>query len=166
MARKTPETEAFWREFLRQAGLENLEYQVVSFGDNPQMASELASLVVSRAKRATASLRRDYVDERLPLPTVGDFVVVIDGEGAPRCIWRTTQIEIKPLCCVDARFAYDEGEGDRTLEWWLAAHERYFARQAERDGFKMHDAIETVFERFAVVWPLAIADSQTPAGPD
>ncbi|MGC1574971.1 MAG: ASCH domain-containing protein [Beijerinckiaceae bacterium] len=159
MATKTPETYAFWREFLRYAGLSSPKYQVVSFGDNPEMASELAGLVVTGVKRATASLRRDYEDGRLPLPAVGDFVVVIDGMGAPRCIWRTAQIEIKPLCRVDARFAWDEGEGDRTLAWWLAAHQRYFARQAERDGFKMHDAIETVFERFAVVWPLAIADS-------
>ena len=112
MATKTPETYAFWREFLRYAGLSSPKYQVVSFGDNPEMASELAGLVVTGVKRATASLRRDYEDGRLPLPAVGDFVVVIDGMGAPRCIWRTAQIEIKPLCRVDARFAWDEGEGD------------------------------------------------------
>ena len=158
MAMKTPPTEAFWREFLRYAGLGIPEYQVVSFGDSPEMASELAALVVTGLKRATASLRRDYEDGRLPLPAVGGFDVVVDGVGAPRCIWRTTQIEIKPLCCVDACFAWDEGEGDRTLAWWTVAHHQYFGRQAERDGFKMHDASETVFERFAVVWPLAMAD--------
>ena len=116
MAIKTPETDAFWREFLRHAGLSNPEYQVVSFGDSPAMASELAGLVVTGVKRATASLRRDYEHGGLPLPAVGDFVVVIDGVGASCCIWRTTQIEIKPLCRVDARFAWDEGEGDRTVQ--------------------------------------------------
>jgi uncharacterized protein YhfF len=115
--------------------------------------------VVAGTKRAAASLMRDYADGRLPLPAVGDFVVVVDGAGAPRCIWRTTEIEIKPLDTVDARFAWDEGEGDRTIDWWLAAHRRYFARKAARDGFEMHDAIEAVFERFTVVWPPAIADS-------
>ena len=29
---------------------------------------------------------------------------------------------------VDAAFAFDEGEGDRTLAYWRAAHERYFTR--------------------------------------
>lgn len=159
MATKTAATEAFWHDFVRHAGLGAADYQVVAFGDSSGMATELAALVVAGTKRATASLMRDYADGRLPLPAVGDFVVMVDGAGAPRCIWRTTEIEINPLDTVDARFAWDEGEGDRSLEWWLAAHRRYFAREAARDGFEMHDAIETVFERFTVVWPLAIADS-------
>ena len=41
---------------------------------------------------------------------------------------------IKPLPQVDEAFAWDEGEGDRTREWWLDAHRRYFARQAMREG--------------------------------
>ena len=158
MLTKTPATEAIWRDFVRHAGLCHADYQVVAFGDTPGMATELAALVVGGTKRATASLLREYADGRLPLPAVGDFVVVVDGAGAPRCIWRTTEIAIKPLDAVDARFAWDEGEGDRTLAWWSAAHRRYFARQAERDGFVMHDAILTVFERFTVFWPLDIAD--------
>jgi len=158
MSTKTPATQAMWRDFARHAGLGDADYQVVAFNDTPGMATELATLVVGGTKRATASLLRDYAEERSPLPAVGDFVVVVDGAGAPRCIWRTTEIAIKPLDAVDARFAWDEGEGDRTLAWWVAAHRRCFARQAERDGFVMHDAIVTVFERFVVVWPLDIAD--------
>jgi uncharacterized protein YhfF len=157
-ASKTAATEAFWHDFARHAAPGAADYQVVAFGDSPAMATELADLVVAGTKRATASLARDYADGRSLRPAVGDFVVVVDGAGAPRCIWRTTEITIKPLDAVDARFAWDEGEGDRTLAWWLAAHRRYFARQAARDGFAMHDAIETVFERFTVVWPLGIAD--------
>jgi uncharacterized protein YhfF len=161
---KTAATEAFWQDFVRHAGLGAADYQVVAFGGSWRMATELAELVVASIKRATASLMRDYAKGRWPLPAVGDFVVVIDGAGTPRCIWRTTEIEIKPLDTADARFAWDEGEGDRTLDWWLAAHRRYFARQAAREGFEMHDAIETVFERFTVVWPLTIADSAAALG--
>ena len=29
---------------------------------------------------------------------------------------------------VDAAFAFDEGEGDRSLDHWRAAHQRYFTR--------------------------------------
>ena len=60
-----------------------------------------------------------------------------------------------PLASVDDQFAWDEGEGDRSRTWWLAAHRRYFARQAARQGFAMSDDIATVFERFELVWPLA-----------
>lgn len=163
MGLKTPTTNAFWQKFAQHAGLSDADYQVVAFGDSLEMATELAALVVAGTKRATASLMRDYQDGGLPRPKVGDFVVVIDGHGTPYCIWCTSEIEIKPLNTVDARFAWDEGEGDRTRDWWLAAHRRYFGRQAAREGFEMHDAIETVFERFTVVWPLSIADSDVNA---
>jgi hypothetical protein len=70
----------------------------------------------------------------------------------------TTEITIKPLSEVDEVFAWDEGEGDRTRDWRLDAHRRYFARQAIREGFELSDEALTVFERFEVVWPLDFAD--------
>jgi hypothetical protein len=50
------------------------------------------------------------------------------------------------------------------LEWWLSAHRRFFGRQAAAQGFRMHDEIETIFERFEIVWPPEIADVSRPAG--
>jgi uncharacterized protein YhfF len=125
------------------------------------MATELADLVIAGIKRATASLARDYCEGREPTPTPGDFVMMLDGGGNPRFIWRTTEVTIKPLAQVDEAFAWDEGEGDRTREWWLDAHRRHFARQASRDGFEFEDDIPTVFERFEVVWPVDIAETIT-----
>jgi uncharacterized protein YhfF len=128
------------------------------------MATELADLVVAGIKRATASLARDYDEGREPIPRPGDFVLMLDGESRPRFIWRTTQATIKSLSQVDEAFAWDEGEGDRTRDWWLDAHRRYFGRQASREGFELDDDILTVFERFEIVWPLDIADTLTGAG--
>jgi uncharacterized protein YhfF len=155
---KSPDTDAFWRAFRRHAGLDHDNYVVESFGDSPKMATELADLAMAGIKRATASLLRDYRGGREPMPKPGDFVMMLDGEGQPRFIWRTTEIKIKPLSEVDEAFAWDEGEGNRTRDWWLDAHRRYFARQATREGFEMDDEILTVFERFEVVWPLDVAD--------
>jgi uncharacterized protein YhfF len=150
---KTAQTEEFWQAYATHADHTGADYVVVAFGDNPDIATELAALVVSGVKRATASLVRDFSSPDNPLPKVGDFVIVVDGTGTPQCIYRTTEVEIKPLIAADERFARDEGEGDRTLDWWLAAHRTYFHRQAAKLGFEMHDNIETVFERFEVVWP-------------
>ena len=69
-----------------------------------------------------------------------------------------------PLNSVDERFAWDEGGGERTREWWLSAHRRFFGRRAAAQGFRMHDEIETIFERFEIVWPPEIADVSRPAG--
>jgi uncharacterized protein YhfF len=159
MSPRYPDTDALWQAFRRYAGLDHDNYFVGSFGDSPEMATKLADLVIAGIKRATASLARDYGEGGEPTPRPGDFVIMLDGEGCPRFIWRTTEATIKRLSEVDEAFAWDEGEGDRTREWWLDAHRRYFARQATRERFEIDDAILTVFERFEVVWPLDIADA-------
>jgi uncharacterized protein YhfF len=154
---RTPAIEACWAAFRAAAGIDQDRYVVVQMGDSPQLADELLDLMLVGRKRATASLARDFEGEE-PLPKVGDHVVVVDGAGAPRCIWRTTEVTIKPLIEVDDAFAWDEGEGDRSRAFWLDAHRRFFARQAAREGFTMHDRMATVFERFVLVWPPEAAD--------
>jgi uncharacterized protein YhfF len=154
---RTPAIEAYWTAFRAAAGLDHDRYVVVQMGDGPELANELIDLMLAGPKRATASLARDFEGDE-PLPKVGDHVVVVDGAGAPRCIWRTTEVTLKPLIEVDDGFAWDEGEGDRSRTFWLDAHRRYFARQAAREGFAMHDLMPTVFERFVLVWPPEAAD--------
>jgi uncharacterized protein YhfF len=155
---KTDDTDSFFRAFKADAKVDVDRYDVVAFGDSEKMADELLELVLIGIKRATASLARDYGEGRDPLPAVGDHVVVVDGRNKPRCVWRTTEIIVKPLNTVDDVFAFDEGEGDRTRESWLRDHGAYFAREAARKGFKMRDDIETVFERFTIIWPRLFAD--------
>ena len=83
---------------------------------------------------------------------------MLDGEGHPRFILANQRVTLKPLSQSVSLLLGNEGEGDRTREWWLDAHRRYFARQATREGFEMDDEIPTVFERFEIVWPLDVAD--------
>ena len=73
------------------------------------MATGLADLVVAGIKRATATLARDYGEGSEAMPRPGDFVMILDGKGRPRFIWRTTEVTIKPLSQVEDAFAWDEG---------------------------------------------------------
>jgi uncharacterized protein YhfF len=155
-------TDEFWRGYRDAAGLHHNDYDVVAFGDGPDMATELAELVVVGIKRATAGLVRQFGPGGEPPPVLWGYVVLLDGADRPRAIWRTTELRTGPLNSVDERFAWDEGEGDRTRDWWLAAHRRFFTRRAAAEGFGMHDEIETVFERFEIVWPAEIADVGQP----
>ena len=161
LAPRSAEVRAFWAAFRAAAGIDHDRYDVVAMGDNSDMAGQLAALILAGTKRATASMVRDY-GNGVPLPAVGDHVLVVDGAGVPRCIWRTTEITVQPLNRVDERFAWDEGEGDRTRAWWLAAHRRYFGAQAAREGFALAEDEPTVFERFTVVWPPSAADPPVP----
>jgi hypothetical protein len=62
------------------------------------------------------SLARDYGEGGEAIPKPGDFVMVLDGEGRPRSISRTTEVTIKPLSQIGKVFAWDAGEGDCTRE--------------------------------------------------
>jgi hypothetical protein len=44
---RSPHTDAFWEAFRRYAGLDHDNYVVGSFGDSPEMATELADLVIA-----------------------------------------------------------------------------------------------------------------------
>jgi ribonuclease BN (tRNA processing enzyme)/uncharacterized protein YhfF len=134
------------------------EPPVECFGDGPALADELIAFVTDGPKRATASLVAAFAADGEPLPRVGGHWVACGGDGQPRVVLRSHELRVGPLSSVDARFAWDEGEYDRTLESWLDGHRRYFRRECERLGTEFSDDVEVVFERFSIVWPPALAD--------
>ncbi|GAA1950030.1 ASCH domain-containing protein [Nocardioides panacihumi] len=123
------------------------------FGDSADMADELLGLVLRGPKRATVAAVAEFRAEGQPLPRIGDHWIVADGAGRPRVILRSTELRIGPLSSVDDEFAWDEGEGDRTREWWVDAHLRYFKRSPALLGTTVDEQLELVFERFEVAWP-------------
>lgn len=140
------------------------EYTVECFGDSPGLADELLALVLSGRKRATADLAAEFRHRGDRLPRIGSHWIACDGDGAPRIVIRSTEFRIGPSTSVDAAFAFDEGEGDRTLETWTADHRAYWARVAEARGATWVESEDVIFERFAVVWPPAHADARPDAG--
>lgn len=122
------------------------------FGDGPEMAEELGELVVRGIKTATCSSLWEMDQDGEPIPQAGDLSIILNGRGNPICIIETTEVEVKPFDAVDAGFAYDEGEGDRSLATWRAVHWRFFSRTLKADGRAPDPAMPVVCERFRVVW--------------
>jgi len=143
----------YWSEFVAATGVTGEPLDVWAFGDTPALADKLAELVLTGPKRATAGLLADFEHDEEPLPVVGGHNVVHWGDGRPAMILATTDVRVGPLSSVDAQFAWDEGEGDRSLEWWLATHEAFFRRRCEDLGIAFDPDIAVVFERFDLVWP-------------
>ncbi len=121
------------------------------FGDTAEMADRLLALVVDGPKRATASCRLDYAADGSDLPEVGEAAVVCDGRGRPAALVETTEVRIGRLGSVDEAFAWDEGEGDRTLADWLRMHRNFFERSLGPVWERWGDDLPVVFERFALV---------------
>ena len=95
-----------------------------AFGDEPALADELLDLVMKGVKTATCS-----TEDEPNISTPGERWVVLDGRGAPRCVIETTEVTYRRFGEVDETFAYEEGEGDRSLNHWRDAHRNYFGRQ-------------------------------------
>ena len=88
-----------------------------AFGDGPALADELAALVLAGKKTATCWAASDG-----PLTSVGKRMVMLDGSGAPLAVLETVELALRRFDEVDAAFAFDEGEGDRSLAFWRSAH--------------------------------------------
>lgn len=116
------------------------------------MANELLALVLNGRKRATASSVAEYQADEESLPQVGDLQIVVDGSGHPRVVIESTDIRIGPLSSVSDEFAYDEGEGDRSREYCLKVHTNCFQRSLPVIGVDFTPDMQTVFERFVVVY--------------
>ncbi len=98
-----------------------------SFGDSPALADELAALVLAGVKTATCWAASDG----MTTDEVGKRVVVLNGSGTPVAVVETVELFQCSFNEVDAAFAYDEGEGDRSLAYWRQEHRRYFRGQGQ-----------------------------------
>lgn len=116
---------------------------VWGFGDSPEMADELAALVIQGHKRATCGALVSYLKEPI-LP--GCYNIILNGRDEPVCVIRTTVLRVVRYCDMTAELASLEGEGDRSLAWWQASHQAFF----EREGTWAPD-MELVFEEFTLV---------------
>jgi uncharacterized protein YhfF len=95
-----------------------------SFGDSPSLADQLLALVLEGRKRATCWA----ASEGMKGAELDKCMVVLDGAGRPSAVLQTVELTQRRFDEVDAAFAFDEGEGDRSLAYWREAHRRYFTR--------------------------------------
>jgi uncharacterized protein YhfF len=124
------------------------------FCDNENDANKLAALVKAGGKSATASAYWEYEHDQEPIPTVGDYSIIINWEGEAQCIIRTIRVEIVPFNEVTAEFARSEGEGDLSLDYWRKVHWEYFARYSQSINRQPEETMPVVCETFEVVYGL------------
>ena len=150
-------SEELWREFVDSGSdaavsAADASYTSWQFGHGVEQGDRLVALVLSGRKRATTGALAVYKHEGDAVPRPGEFSVVTDGSGVARCVIRTTQVSTRAFDTVDEEFAYDEGEGDRTLAYWRDVHWKYFVRELAGIGQVAQPDMPVVCERFEVVF--------------
>ena len=109
-------------------------YEAWAFGE---AQDELADLVAAGVKTATSSAYILYEIEQEPLPEAGDYSVILNSRDEAVCIIKTVKVTVLPYDQVPAEFAYKEGEGDRSLNYWREVHEAFFANELAEAGLAL-----------------------------
>lgn len=151
---KNESVKKFWEDFCEAEKINpETPYQFWYFGNTSEMARELAELILRGEKRATATLLESAELHPESAPIDDGYSVVTDFENNPMCVIRTTEIRHFPFDEVDAEFAFDEGEGDKTLEYWRKIHHEFFTKDAAENGVEFNEKSIVVCERFELLYP-------------
>lgn len=137
---------------------------VFAFGGGPRdpvLSTELLVKAIRGEKKATTSW---------PVPdplywSVGDLSVILDGEGRPGALMRTTEFRKCRFRDVEEQFALDEAEGSyedyRRGHFWFYALEENV--KAARDQGVLENFGEdswVLCERFEVIYPVYEGDKK------
>jgi uncharacterized protein YhfF/ribosomal protein S18 acetylase RimI-like enzyme len=163
---KSAAVQRYWHDFCIATGLDqSTPYQAWYFGDTPTLAHKLVELVLHGPKRATAGLAE--FNDQMPdvKPVAGGYSVLTEHDGTPRAVIRTTDLQRRPFIDVDSAFAWDEGEGDRTLADWKDGHRRFFTKELGAIGRAFDDSMTVDLERFELLYPFEAALNPVDCGP-
>ena len=154
--KQSPQIMNFWQAYLETLSDDqslNLEYLVYDFGDSKEMADQLGYLVKSGVKTATSMLLwGSEQDKDSIFPYVGEIDIIVDGGGEPLCIIELVEVETRPFNTIDEQFAFDYGEGDRTLTWWRETMWAYYLTECQALGREPSEDMPLVCLRFQLLY--------------
>ncbi len=159
---KNEAVQKFWVEFCEENQIDaETPYQTWYFGSTSEMAKELLELVLEGKKTATASLVWSYDKNPQDVPVQNGLSVVTDFEGNPKCVLQITEIRVLPFNEVDEKFAFDEGEGDQSLDYWREVHWDFFAKECIELGKNPDLEMPIICERFKLLYSQKTNELQT-----
>lgn len=145
--------EEFWTRFLEAKKMNPATRYIESFHFEltEKWANELLRLVLEGKKRATASSLFACTQEQQAMPQVGDFSIVTDWDGNPKCVIETTAVQIMAYSEMTLDICKREGEDDN-LESWKRGHQKFFTEEGKEMGYEFSEDMPIVFEDFQVVY--------------
>jgi uncharacterized protein YhfF len=139
---RSARTETVWQTFCRYEGIGSSDYLTTTFKTPPRIAASLLIQMAAGTKRVVSAAMDLFCEGKENfLPHVGDHTILLDQQGRPKLIWRSTGITIAPLSSVTNEFVWRDctGNGDRAE--WLRLVGSTITDQARKYGFEMHGGI-------------------------
>jgi uncharacterized protein YhfF len=148
------QVEEYWQEFCKVSGIDpKTPYQSWYFGDTLEQADKLLELVLEGKKRATSTLVWEMETEPEETPVLNGYNVVTDFDGNPKCVIQTTELRVLPFNEVDAEYAFAEGEGDQSLDYWRQVHWKFFSNICLKIDREPSMEMPLYCERFKLLYP-------------
>lgn len=152
----SPEIVEFMNTAAKALGVQSLPEpkDIFAFGEaNRRVTGDLNKLALAGIKRATTSF---------PVPNprhwdVGDLSVGLDEFDKPCFLMKTTELVEKNFEDVDYEFAFTEGEGDKSLEFWRSEHRHCYKDKMGPDGRLFGDGIgrKVLCERYEIIFSVS-----------
>jgi uncharacterized protein YhfF len=139
----------YWEKYLNKTGAQLELSGDFMFGWDERVATMCLNLVLTGKKTGTCGSLLAYQIEGTPLPKVGEYFIITDWLGTPRCIIETIEVIVKPFQDMTENFTILEGEGDH-MEW-QRGHRNFFITEGKQLGYKFTEDMPIVFEVFRVV---------------
>lgn len=110
--------EQMWDEFTEKHHLKDKIFQTRWFGDqdNPKEINKINEQLAKNLLLSTSNPLSFYAVKEDPIPQVGDYAVLLDGDMKPFNIIKTVVSEIIPFFKISSEHAYHELES--SLEEW------------------------------------------------
>jgi uncharacterized protein YhfF len=126
--------------------------QTASFGISEDEAREIAPLVKDGTKTASGALvwSTEFDGKREIQP--GDLWVVVAGPDEPVCVIESIEVLVFPYEDVPEAYAWEGGEGDRTMGSWRRIYWNYIVSECKRIGRNPDTKAPLAMERFRVVF--------------
>lgn len=158
--------EAFWAT--AKAALPKVQFAATygtrMIGTNRDTNKIINSLVANREKVGTFPLPWYFEKTKQPLPKPGDFIMLVDFDGAPQALVRTSRLESRTWATITEDDIAIDGPTMRTMSAWKKVHFEHWTRQLTGTGRSIVDDMPVLVERFDLVYATE-APYYLPAGP-
>ncbi len=161
----TSNIERYWEQYLESIPLGATRPTghrgTAAFGITMDDAREIAPLVRDGTKTASGGLVWSNEADGTPGSRPGDLWIVIAGPDEPVCIIETTEVRLIPYDEVPEEYAWEGGEGDRTISDWRRMYWEYIVSECKRIGREPSPKAPLAMERFCVVYSRPLRGPRT-----
>ncbi len=151
--RAAEDVDDFWARFIRDMGFHpKTEYREAICLDEYDSAEPQLRLVLQGKKTASITALRFWQWLECDLPEPGDFSILTDRQGRPRCVLETMEVFELPLSRITAVQAALEQGGEVELADWRARRLAHMEAEARSHRYEPEADPTVVLEIFETVW--------------